>query len=57
MATKIDKNRGDFLRQLLSIKSSINVNSRITFVFALMKCNYVAFGEQNKMEETYKQKL
>ena len=24
-------------------------NSRITFVFALMKCNYVAFGEQNKM--------
>lgn len=29
-------------------KVSIIVNSRITFVFALMKCSYAAFGEQNK---------
>ena len=27
------------------------VNSRWGFVFALMKCNYVAFGEQNKMKD------
>ena len=28
---------------------SIVVNSRKSFVFALMKCSNAAFGEQNKM--------
>ena len=48
-ATKINKNQGlifkdnsrQLRRQLLSIQ-------RLTFVFALMKCCYAAFGEQNK---------
>ena len=39
------------IRQLSSIQTSIIVNSKIDFVFALMKCNYVAFGEQNKMKD------
>ena len=29
---------------------SIIVNSRISFVFALMKCSFAAFGEQNKID-------
>ena len=29
---------------------SIIVNSRISFVFALMKCCFAAFGEQNKID-------
>ena len=33
---------------------SIIVNARISFVFALMKCNYVAFGEQNKTDNDSK---
>ena len=33
---------------------SIIVNSRISFVFALMKCNYLAFGEQNKIDNDSK---
>ena len=34
----------------MTIKMTIIDNSKISFVFALMKCNYVAFGEQNKMK-------
>jgi hypothetical protein len=52
LATKINKNQGIVLRQLLTIWMLIIDNSRITFVFALMKCNCVVFGEQNKMKET-----
>ena len=40
------------LRQLSSITISIIVNSRVVFVIALIKCNYVAFGEQNKNQIT-----
>ena len=35
-------------------KVSIIVNSRITFVFALMKCSSAAFGEQNKTDNDSK---
>ena len=38
-----------FLRQLKSIWMSIIVNARISFVFALMKCCFAAFREQNKI--------
>ena len=41
LATKIFKNQGFIL-------TTISANSKIDFVFALMKCNYVAFREQNK---------
>ena len=48
-ATKINKNRvlifKDNYCQLGCQLSSIH---RLTFVFALMKCSYAAFGEQNK---------
>ena len=43
-----------FLRQLKSIWMSIIVNSRISFVFALMKCSFAAFGEQNKIDNDSK---
>ena len=43
-----------FLRQLKSIWMSIIVNSRIIFVFALMKCSFAAFGEQNKIDNDSK---
>ena len=43
-----------FLRQLKSIWMSIIVNSRISFVFALMKCSNAAFGEQNKIDNDSK---
>ena len=33
---------------------SIIVNSRISFVFALMKCCFAAFGEQNKIDNDSK---
>ena len=33
---------------------SIIVNSRISFVFALMKCSFAAFGEQNKIDNDSK---
>ena len=33
---------------------SIIVNSRIIFVFALMKCSFAAFGEQNKIDNDSK---
>ena len=33
------------------------VNSRISFVFALMKCSYAAFGEQNKIDNDRKCQL
>ena len=33
---------------------SIIVNSMWGFVFALMKCSYAAFGEQNKMDNDSK---
>lgn len=36
---------------------SISVNSRISFAFALMKCCYAAFGEQNKMDNDSKCQL
>ena len=36
---------------------SIIVNSRISFVFALMKCSYAAFGEQNKIDNDSKCEL
>ena len=42
------------LRQFKSIWMSIIVNSRISFVFALMKCSYAAFGEQNKTDNDSK---
>jgi hypothetical protein len=32
--------------------TKINKNQELSFVFALMKCNYIAFGEQNKMKGT-----
>ena len=43
-----------FLRQLKSILMSIFVNSRISFVLALMKCCFAAFGEQNKIDNDSK---
>ena len=43
-----------FVRQLKSIWVSIIVNSRISFVFALMKCSLAAFGEQNKIDNDSK---
>ena len=43
-----------FLRQVKSIWMSIIVNSRISFVFALMKCSFAAFGEQNKIDNDSK---
>ena len=54
-ATKIIKNRGlifkdnycQLRRQFVSIQ-------RLTFVFALMKCSYAAFGEQNKTDNDSK---
>ena len=46
-----------FLRQFKSIWMSIIVNSRIIFVFALMKCSYAAFGEQNKIDNDRKCQL
>ena len=57
-ATKINKNQGlifkdnycQFGCQLLSIQ-------RLTFVFALMKCSYAAFGEQNKTDNDSKCQL
>ena len=45
------------LRQFKSIWMSIIVNSRISFVFALMKCSYAAFGEQNKIDNDRKCQL
>ena len=36
---------------------SIIVNSRISFVFALMKCSFAAFGEQNKIDNDSKCQL
>ena len=33
---------------------SIIVNSRISFVFALMKCSFAALGEQNKIDNDSK---
>ena len=36
---------------------SIIVNSRISFVFALMKCGKAAFGEQNKIDNDSKFQL
>ena len=39
-----------FKRQFSSIQTSIIVNSMWGFVFALMKCSYAAFGEQNKID-------
>ena len=33
---------------------SIIVNSRKSFVFALMKCSFAAFGEQNKIDNDSK---
>ena len=44
-AIKIFKNQG------LNF-TIIIVNSRVVFVIALIKCNYVAFGEQNKNQIT-----
>ncbi len=32
----------------MTIKMTIIDNSKISFVFALMKCSKAAFGEQNK---------
>ena len=32
----------------MTIKMTISDNSKISFVFALMKCSKAAFGEQNK---------
>ena len=60
--TCIRKNKGTiyeltlnlFLRQLKSIWMSIIVNSRISSVFALMKCCFAAFGEQNKIDNDSK---
>ena len=46
-----------FLRQVKSIWMSIIVNSRISFVFALMKCSFAAFGEQNKIDNDSKCQL
>ena len=46
-----------FVRQLKSIWMSIIVNSRISFVFALMKCSFAAFGEQNKIDNDSKCQL
>ena len=43
-----------FLRQLMSILMSIIVNSMWGFVFALIKCSYAAFGEQNKTDNDSK---
>ena len=31
------------------LATKINKNQRSSFVFALMKCSYAAFGEQNKI--------
>ena len=36
---------------------SIIVNSMWGFVFALMKCSYAAFGEQNKTDNDSKYQL
>ena len=36
------------------IFTTIKVNSRISFVFALMKCSNAAFGEQNKIDNDSK---
>ena len=36
---------------------SIIVNSRKSFVFALMKCSNAAFGEQNKIDNDRKCQL
>ena len=36
---------------------SIIVNSMWVFVFALMKCSYAAFGEQNKTDNDSKCQL
>ena len=52
--TKINKIEGiiyndnwcQFYCQFMSIQD-------LLFVFALMKCNYVAFGDQNKMKGIY----
>ena len=63
MPIKINKNQGIYfndnysylaiqLEQSASFASLIRLydNSKITFVFALMKCSNAAFGEQNKMK-------
>ena len=55
MPTKINKNHGiNFKDNYCQLKTTIIVNSRKTFVFALKKCNCVAFREQNKKEMTKK---
>jgi hypothetical protein len=54
-ATKIIKNQGViFNDNCCQFLMSIIVNSGILFVFALMKCSYAAFGEQNKTDNDSK---
>jgi hypothetical protein len=54
-ATKINKNQGViFNDNCCQFLMSIIVNSGILFVFALMKCSYAAFGEQNKTDNDSK---
>ena len=36
------------------LATKINKNQRSSFVFALMKCSYAAFGEQNKIDNDSK---
>ena len=42
------------IKKTIIVNSKINFIQRLTFAFALMKCCYAAFGEQNKTENNSK---